>query len=54
MIEDNSASEPDSMASLQQLLRFIDTTYTEDRLGLSSQQIEAVAPLTTSWALVHS
>jgi len=54
MIENNSASEPDSMANLQRLLRFIDTTYTEDRLGPSSQQIEAVAPLTTSRALVRS
>jgi len=54
MIENNSASELDSMASLQRLLRFIDTMYTEDRLGPSSQQIEAVAPLVTSWALVHS
>ncbi|KIM58303.1 hypothetical protein SCLCIDRAFT_28198 [Scleroderma citrinum Foug A] len=39
MIEDNSAS----IAMLQQLFRLIDTAYTEDVLGSSSQQIKAKA-----------
>ena len=50
MIEDNSAS----IAMLQQLFRLIDTVYTEDVLGSSSQQIEAVTLSTMSWASVCS
>ena len=50
MIEDNSAS----IAMLQQLFRLIDTVYTEDMLGSSSQQIEAVTLSTTSQASVRS
>ena len=50
MIEDNSAS----IAMLQRLFRLIDTAYTEDVLGSSSQQIEAVTLSMTSQASVRS
>ena len=47
MIKDKSAPKPDDMARLIQLLKLIDATYSEDILGSSSQQIEAISPSTS-------